>query len=97
MYGDHAQAKLLEHNVRFGDPECQTLMARFDGDLTDALLKVRPLHFFVLALWHGLPSRSLHSCSCSLAVHGRQPRCLSPAHIHTCRNESIAAAALPLG
>lgn len=36
-----AQAKLLEHNVRFGDPECQTLMARFDGDLTDTLLKVR--------------------------------------------------------
>ncbi len=25
--------KLLEHNVRFGDPECQTLMMRFDGDL----------------------------------------------------------------
>jgi hypothetical protein len=31
----------LEHNVRFGDPECQTLMIRAQGDLTDALLKVR--------------------------------------------------------
>ncbi len=26
-------AKLLEHNVRFGDPECQTLMTRLQGDL----------------------------------------------------------------
>lgn len=25
--------KLLEYNVRFGDPECQALLARFDGDL----------------------------------------------------------------
>lgn len=32
-----AQAKLLEHNVRFGDPECQNLMARLDSDLTDTL------------------------------------------------------------
>lgn len=35
------RAKLLEHNVRFGDPECQTLMARTEGDLTEALLQVR--------------------------------------------------------
>lgn len=34
------QAKLLEHNVRFGDPECQGLMARLDTDLVDALVKV---------------------------------------------------------
>lgn len=26
-------ATLLEHNVRFGDPECQTLMMRLDADL----------------------------------------------------------------
>jgi phosphoribosylamine--glycine ligase len=25
--------KLIEYNVRFGDPECQALMARLDGDL----------------------------------------------------------------
>ncbi|AHE56867.1 phosphoribosylamine--glycine ligase [Sphingomonas sanxanigenens] len=25
--------KLIEYNVRFGDPECQVLMMRFDGDL----------------------------------------------------------------
>lgn len=33
------KAKLLEHNVRFGDPECQSLMSRLDSDLGDALLK----------------------------------------------------------
>lgn len=32
------RAKLLEHNVRFGDPECQGLMARLDSDLLPALL-----------------------------------------------------------
>lgn len=30
-------ATLLEHNVRFGDPECQTLMMRFEGDLVKLL------------------------------------------------------------
>lgn len=32
------QAKLLEHNVRFGDPECQCLMTRLDSDLLQVLL-----------------------------------------------------------
>ncbi|MEH3099258.1 phosphoribosylamine--glycine ligase [Sphingomonas adhaesiva] len=32
--------KLIEYNVRFGDPECQVLMARFDGDLIETLLAV---------------------------------------------------------
>ena len=31
-------AKLLEYNVRFGDPETQSLMLRFDGDLFKLLL-----------------------------------------------------------
>lgn len=31
------KAKLLEHNVRFGDPECQALMMRLEGDLVDIL------------------------------------------------------------
>jgi phosphoribosylamine--glycine ligase len=30
--------KLLEHNVRFGDPECQVLMARLKSDLVTALV-----------------------------------------------------------
>ena len=29
--------KVLEFNVRFGDPECQPLMSRFKGDLIDVL------------------------------------------------------------
>lgn len=32
------QAKLLEHNVRFGDPECQGLMLRLESDLLEVLL-----------------------------------------------------------
>ena len=28
---------LLEYNVRFGDPECQTLMMRFQGDMLKTL------------------------------------------------------------
>ncbi len=32
--------KLIEYNARFGDPECQVLMTRFDGDLIDLLLAV---------------------------------------------------------
>ena len=32
------EIKLLEHNVRFGDPECQTLMMRMQGDLAAVLM-----------------------------------------------------------
>lgn len=32
------QAKLLEYNVRFGDPECQCLMMRLESDLLEVLL-----------------------------------------------------------
>ncbi len=30
--------KLIEYNARFGDPECQVLMMRFEGDLAELLL-----------------------------------------------------------
>ncbi|MGN6270386.1 MAG: phosphoribosylamine--glycine ligase [Sphingomonas sp.] len=30
--------KLIEYNVRFGDPECQVLMMRFTGDLLELML-----------------------------------------------------------
>ena len=33
------RAKVLEFNVRFGDPECQVLLARLDGDLADLMLR----------------------------------------------------------
>ncbi|CCC05758.1 unnamed protein product [Sordaria macrospora k-hell] len=32
--------KLIEYNARFGDPECQVLMARLDSDLLPLLLAV---------------------------------------------------------
>ena len=32
--------KLIEYNARFGDPECQVLMARLDSDLLEVLLAV---------------------------------------------------------
>ncbi|MDQ2892506.1 MAG: phosphoribosylamine--glycine ligase, partial [Pseudomonadota bacterium] len=32
--------KLIEYNARFGDPECQVLMMRFEGDLAATLLAV---------------------------------------------------------
>jgi phosphoribosylamine--glycine ligase len=32
--------KLIEYNARFGDPECQALMMRFEGDLLDLLCAV---------------------------------------------------------
>ena len=35
-----AGPKVLEFNCRFGDPECQALMARFDSDLIDVLMAV---------------------------------------------------------
>ena len=35
-----AGPKVLEFNCRFGDPECQALMMRFDSDLIDVLMAV---------------------------------------------------------
>jgi len=34
----HAGPKVLEFNVLFGDPECQPLMARFEGDMLSVML-----------------------------------------------------------
>jgi len=38
MIAKDGRVKLLEHNIRFGDPECQVLMARLTSDLTALLL-----------------------------------------------------------
>ena len=37
---DGDRINVLEFNVRFGDPECEALMMRFDGDLAETLLAV---------------------------------------------------------
>jgi len=37
---DGERISVLEYNVRFGDPECEALMMRFDGDLAETLLAV---------------------------------------------------------
>jgi phosphoribosylamine---glycine ligase len=49
--------KLLEYNVRFGDPECQALLVRLISDPLPALLAARDgqLKFFGLR-WHEEPS-----------------------------------------
>ncbi len=49
--------KLLEYNVRFGDPECQALLVRLMSDPLPALLAARDgqLKFFGLR-WHDEPS-----------------------------------------
>ena len=38
---ENGEPKLLEYNVRFGDPECQVLMARLKSDLLPALIASR--------------------------------------------------------
>ncbi len=35
---EDGEPKLLEYNVRFGDPECQVLMARLDTDIVELML-----------------------------------------------------------
>lgn len=49
--------KLLEYNVRFGDPECQALLVRLKSDLLPALIAARDgqLKFFDIR-WHDEPS-----------------------------------------
>ncbi|MBV8165965.1 MAG: phosphoribosylamine--glycine ligase [Alphaproteobacteria bacterium] len=49
--------KLIEYNVRFGDPECQVMMLRLKSDLLPALLAVRDgaLKNFDLR-WHDDPA-----------------------------------------
>ena len=32
------EPKLIEYNIRFGDPECQALMLRLEDDLLDIIL-----------------------------------------------------------
>jgi phosphoribosylamine---glycine ligase len=59
MVADDGTPYLLEHNVRFGDPECQVLMALLDGDLGALLASVvrgelNPAHVAVSARRHAV-------------------------------------------
>jgi phosphoribosylamine--glycine ligase len=48
-----AGVKVLEYNVRFGDPECQVLMMRLDGDFLAALLAAAEGRLSDISLrWH---------------------------------------------
>ncbi len=45
--------KLIEHNVRFGDPECQVLMLRLKSDILEALLACAEGRLHKIKLkWH---------------------------------------------
>ena len=44
--------KTLEHNVRFGDPECQTVMMRLKSDLLRTLIMASEGRFrYLVASW----------------------------------------------
>ncbi len=44
--------KVLEYNVRFGDPECQPLLMRLEGDLLDVLLACAKGELHTVSLTH---------------------------------------------
>jgi phosphoribosylamine--glycine ligase len=57
---EDGSARLVEFNVRFGDPECQALMMRLSGDLLPALLACANGTLDQVALeWHGDPALSV--------------------------------------
>ena len=54
---EHGAPKLIEYNVRFGDPEAQVLMMRLKSDLLPALLAVAEGRLSGVALdWHDEPA-----------------------------------------
>ena len=54
---EHGAPKLIEYNVRFGDPEAQVLMMRLKSDLLPALLAVAEGRLSGVALdWHDAPA-----------------------------------------
>lgn len=52
-------AKVLEYNVRFGDPETQALMVRLENDLGEVLLKVMGREAEKIELKWGEPANAL--------------------------------------
>lgn len=58
--------KLVEYNARFGDPECQVLMARFEGDLGAILMACAQGHL------ERAPSFSMSNNAAALVVLAAQ-------------------------
>ncbi|MFK7945039.1 MAG: phosphoribosylamine--glycine ligase [Paracoccaceae bacterium] len=57
---ENGQARLVEYNVRFGDPECQVLMMRLASDIVPALLACAVGGLRDVALnWHDDPAMSV--------------------------------------
>ena len=55
-----AGPKLLEYNVRFGDPECEVLMTRLRSDLLPALIAARAGELDQVDLrWHAEPAMTV--------------------------------------
>ena len=74
----HAGPKVLEFNVRFGDPECQALMPRITGDFAQLLLATATgrLHE---AEWD---TNDLHTCCVVLASGGYPEKHTTGVPIH---------------
>ena len=77
--------KLIEYNARFGDPECQVLMARFEGDLAALLMACAQGHL------DRAPSFSLSVNSAALVVLAAQGYPDSPVTGSEIRGEKRAA------
>jgi phosphoribosylamine--glycine ligase len=74
----HAGPKVLEFNCRFGDPECQTILARLKGDLLTIILAAcRGTLDQVDVEWDARPS-----CCVVLAAEGYPEKPKSGAVIH---------------
>jgi phosphoribosylamine--glycine ligase len=67
MVTSEGEPYLLEHNVRFGDPECEALMALVDGDMAALCASVARGELDPSAV-RVLPER--HACVVVLAAHG---------------------------
>jgi phosphoribosylamine---glycine ligase len=74
MVAPDGTPKLLEFNVRFGDPECQLLMRRLAGDLVPLLLAVAEGRLReVQASWHPDPALTVVMASAGYPGAYKQP------------------------